>query len=163
MLDWMREGLFDPIGMKSAQPEFDATGLYLGSAFVYATARDFAQFGLLYLRDGVWDGRRIIPEGWVDFARTPALPVDGDVYGAGWWINPPTGTGRAFESYIDTGPSRDAFRAEGHGGQIILLVPTRDLIIVRLGHFDDSPESWHVLWEWMGTVARSFPLASQGP
>lgn len=62
MLQWMHEGLFDIIGMKP-QPEFDATGLYYGSALIYASARDFAKFGLLYLRDGMWDGQRVLPEG----------------------------------------------------------------------------------------------------
>ena len=69
MMQWMRESLFDVIGM-NAQPEFDASGLFYGSALIYASARDFAKFGLLYLRDGMWDGQRVLPEGWVDFART---------------------------------------------------------------------------------------------
>ena len=71
MLAWMRASLFDVIGM-NAQPEFDATGLFYGSALIYASARDFAKFGLLYLRDGVWDGRRVLPEGWVDLRARPA-------------------------------------------------------------------------------------------
>jgi CubicO group peptidase (beta-lactamase class C family) len=132
MLAWMHSSLFDPIGMSSAQPEFDAQGLYLGGSFVYATARDFAKIGLLYLRDGMWEGRRILPEGWVDFARSPTSAANGDVYGAGWWINPASGTGQAMFSYINTGPARDAFDARGLQGQIILLVPTKDLVVVRL-------------------------------
>src|SRR5207302_9157881 len=71
----LHDELFAPIGMTSAQPEFDSTGNFIGSALVYATARDWARFGLLYLRDGVWDGKRILPEGWVDFARTKT-PAD---------------------------------------------------------------------------------------
>jgi CubicO group peptidase (beta-lactamase class C family) len=153
MLAWMRSSLFDPIGMRSAQPEFDATGLYLGSSFVYATARDFARLGLLYLRDGVWDGHRVLPPGWVDFARTPAPAGNVDVYGAGWWINPPSGAGIPFPALIDTGPERDAFRAEGHDGQIILVVPDRDLIVVRLGLSND----WPALYAWMGRLARALP------
>jgi CubicO group peptidase (beta-lactamase class C family) len=153
MLGWMHHSLFDPIGMGSAQPEFDATGLYLGSSFVYATAADFARFGLLYLRDGRWDGRQLLPKGWVGFARTPAPAGNVDIYGAGWWINPATGTGIPFPALIDTGPERDAFRAEGHDGQIVLIVPSRDLVVVRLGLSDD----WPVLYDWMGRVARAFP------
>ena len=153
MLRWMQDSLFDPIGMPSAQPEFDAAGLYLGSSFVYASARDFARFGLLYLRDGVWEDRRVLPVGWVDFARSPAPADNVDVYGAGWWINPATGTGIPFTALIDTGPERDAFHAEGHNGQIILLVPSRDLVVVRLGLSDD----WPALYDWMGRLARAFP------
>ncbi len=157
MLAWMRAGLFEPLGMRSAQPEFDATGLYIGSSFVYATARDFARFGLLYLRDGIWDGRRLLPEGWVDFARTPGPATNADVYGAGWWVTPATGNGRPIEAFVDTGPQRNSFRAEGRAGQIILVVPSKDLVVVRLGSNLDSPEKWQSLYVWMGRVARAFP------
>ena len=68
---FMRRRLLDPIGMTSAQPKFDEAGTFIGSSFCYATPRDFARFGLLYLRDGVWDGQRLLPEGWVDYARRP--------------------------------------------------------------------------------------------
>ena len=156
----MRESLFAPIGMQSAQPEFDAQGVFVGSSFVYATARDFAKLGLLYLRDGVWDGRRILPAGWVDFARTPSPAANGDVYGAGWWVDPAEGSGRARYSYVDSGPARDAFWAAGREGQMVLLVPGKDLIVVRLGRFDDRNENWKALYDWMGRVARAFPTAS---
>jgi CubicO group peptidase (beta-lactamase class C family) len=74
MRAFLHERLFDPIGMRSAKPRFDAAGTFLGSSYVFATARDFARFGLLYLRDGIWDGVRLLPHGWVDHARreTPA-------------------------------------------------------------------------------------------
>ena len=163
MLAWMHTSLFDRIGMKSAQPEFDAQGLYVGGSLVYATARDFAKIGLLYLRDGIWDGSRILPEGWVDFARSPTPAPNGDIYGAGWWINPASGTGKAMFSYIDTGPLRDAFSARGLQGQVILLVPTRDLIIVRLGYFEDRQENWITLEDWLGRVARAFPPTPAHP
>ena len=72
--------------MHSAAPEFDAAGTWVASSYVRATARDFARFGLLYLRDGVWDGTRLLPEGWVDYGRTieSVDPEDGP-YGAHWW------------------------------------------------------------------------------
>ncbi len=159
MLAWMRAGLFARIGMQSAQPEFDATGLFVGSSFVYATARDFARFGLLYLRDGVWEGRRLLPQGWVDFARTPGPAGNADVYGAGWWIDPATGEGRPTKALIDTGPQRDAFRAEGSFGQMIMVVPSKDLVVVHLGNNVKGAEKSKALYAWMGRVARAFPDA----
>jgi CubicO group peptidase (beta-lactamase class C family) len=156
MLEWMRASLFDVIGMK-AQPEFDEAGLFYGSALIYASARDFAKFGLLYLRDGVWDGRRVLPEGWVDFARTPGAGKNADVYGAGWWINPQSGDGRPYPVRIDVGPQRDAFSAQGFEGQYTLVAPSKDLIIVRLGLTPEADLRTGALGKWMGRVARAFP------
>ena len=109
MLQWMHESLFDVIGMKP-QPEFDAHGLYYGSALIYASARDFAKFGLLYLRDGMWDGQRVLPEGWVDFARTAGKSENADIYGAGWWVSPAEGAGQAVSDRAST-PARSATRS----------------------------------------------------
>jgi CubicO group peptidase (beta-lactamase class C family) len=159
MMAWMREGLFDVIGM-NAQPEFDASGLFYGSAFVYASARDFAKFGLLYLRDGMWEGRRVLPEGWVDYARTPGTGQNADVYGAGWWVNPREGDGRPYPVRLDIGPQRDAFSAQGFEGQYTLVVPSKDLVIVRLGLTTEKDLRGGKLKEWMGRVARTFPMAS---
>ena len=79
--------LFGPLGMASADPEFDEAGTWVASSYVRATARDYARFGLLYLRDGMWDGVRILPPGWVDDARTwvSVDPDDASPYGAHWW------------------------------------------------------------------------------
>jgi len=161
MMNWMRENLFNVIGMRSAQPEFDATGLYYGSALIYANARDFAKFGLLYMRDGMWDGRRVLPEGWVDFARTPGTGTNSDGYGAGWWLNPQEGTGRPRRVLMDTG-GRDGFSAQGHEGQIVLVVPSKDLIIVRMGLVAETPDAWDKLYDWMGRVGRAFPAQTAG-
>ncbi len=117
---FLRDRLFAPIGMHSARPRFDDAGTFVGSSYVYATARDFARFGLLYLRDGLWDGVRILPEGWVDHARTPRSvdPTDGRVYGAHWWV---------------VADERGSFWASGYDGQSILCVPALDALVVRLG------------------------------
>lgn len=156
MLRWMHSSLFDVLGM-DVQPEFDATGLYYGSSMIYGTARDFARVGLLYLRDGVWGGRRVLPEGWVDFARTPASGTNADIYGAGWWLNPQQGRGRPLPVLIDTGPRRDAFRAQGFEGQVIMDIPSKDLVIVRLGLTPDADRGWAAVGDWLGRVARAFP------
>jgi CubicO group peptidase (beta-lactamase class C family) len=159
MMTWMRENLFNVIGMRSAQPEFDATGLYYGSALVYANARDFAKFGYLYLRDGMWEGQRVLPEGWVDFARTPGTGTNSDGYGAGWWLNPQVGTGRPRRVLMDTG-SRDGFSAQGHEGQLVLVVPSKDLVIVRMGLIAETPDAWDKLYDWMARVGRAFPAST---
>jgi CubicO group peptidase (beta-lactamase class C family) len=161
MMAWMRESLFDVIGM-DAQPEFDATGLFYGSAFVYASARGFAKFGLLYLRDGVWEGRRLLPQGWVDYARTPGGGENADIYGAGWWINPQEGDGRPYPRRIDVGAQRDAFSAQGFEGQYTLVVPSKDLVIVRLGLTPEKDLRTGALRDWIGRVARTFPAAATG-
>jgi hypothetical protein len=111
------ERLFYRIGMYSAVLEPDAGGTFVGSSYCYATARDWARFGLLYLRDGVWGGQRVLPQGWVDFTRS------GDRYGAMWWLNR---AGR----YPDV--PVDCFACEGYEGQYIWVIPSKDLVIVRL-------------------------------
>jgi len=138
---FMRDELFGPIGIHSARPKFDAAGTFIGSSFCFCTAEDFARFGLLYLRDGVWNGRRLLPEGWVDHARTPgpAQPEEGLAYGGHWWL----GLGGS-----------GSFSANGYQGQFILLVPQDDLIIVRHGA---SPlAATEALRDWMGQLAACF-------
>jgi CubicO group peptidase (beta-lactamase class C family) len=151
----MKAELFAPIGMTSAQPEFDAAGTFVGSAFVYATARDWARFGLLYLRDGVWQGNRILPEHWVDFARTKTPVDDCDVYGAGFWITPASGGGKPYRALSQTGP-RDLFVAQGHEGQLVVIVPSKDLVVVRLGHLADL-SGWQPLGAWVSQLVQLFP------
>ena len=116
-----------PIGMGSADPRLDEAGTFVGSSYVYATAQDWARFGTLYLRDGVWDGRRILPAGWVDHGRRVRSvdESDGGLYGAHWWID-----------QLDT--ARGTFRASGYEGQMVAICPPLDAIVVRLG---STPEA----------------------
>ncbi|MBE9530132.1 MAG: serine hydrolase, partial [Proteobacteria bacterium] len=123
-----REALFDRLGMTGAVLEADASGTFVGSSYMYATARDWARFGLLYLQDGVWEGERILPEGWVQYTRTP-IPADPQgVYGAHFWLRIP-------KEYRGTGSTvpEDAFHAVGHEAQFVTIVPSHDTVIVRLG------------------------------
>jgi CubicO group peptidase (beta-lactamase class C family) len=122
---FVREELFEPLGMRSASVREDAAGTWIASSFVDASARDFARFGLLYLRDGIWDGRRLLPVGWVDQARTPTGTPESEPfdYGAHFWIVPD-----------DLG----TFQAQGYNGQRLTLVPALDLVVVRLGVTPDS-------------------------
>lgn len=119
-LGFARRELFDPLGMRSARPRCDGAGTMVASSYVYATARDFARFATLYLRDGVWEGRRLLPEGWVDLARTPrSADADGDRHGMHWWL-------------WDDNPW-GAFAALGYEGQYLLVAPALDTVVVRLG------------------------------
>jgi CubicO group peptidase (beta-lactamase class C family) len=160
MLAFMKTRLLDVIGMESAQPEFDPQGTFIGASLLYATARDFAKFGLLYLRDGIWASRRVLPQGWVDFARTKSPAANIDTYGAGWWITAAEGDGSPFES-LTMGPWRDAFEAEGHRGQLIVVVPSKDLVIVRLGKLAGE-HTWGRLGRWTDELIGCFPN-STGP
>jgi CubicO group peptidase (beta-lactamase class C family) len=154
MRAFMQRELFDRIGMASAEPQFDASGTFLGSAFVYATAQDFARFGLLYLRDGIWDGSRILADGWVDFARTPAPGSDANIYGAGFWVAPADGKPRPPYSSAIVAP-RDTFQAQGYEGQVTVIVPSKDLVLVRLGHMPER--GWRTLSRWVADVVSLFP------
>jgi CubicO group peptidase (beta-lactamase class C family) len=124
---FLLDRVLHPIGMRSADPRVDAAGTFVGSSFLYATARDWARFGTLYLRDGTWDGRRILPEGWVDHGRTVRSvdPEDGDLYGAHWWVDP-------------WGTDRGTFRASGYEGQTVTVCPALDAVVVRLGRTVDE-------------------------
>ncbi|HWX75534.1 MAG TPA: serine hydrolase [Solirubrobacteraceae bacterium] len=152
MLAFMHRELFDPLGMRSATPEFDAAGTFLGGAFMWASARDWARFGLLYLRNGVWDGTRILPEGWVDYTRTRAPAPNNGVYGAHFWLNldPKEGQFRPLPGGPDS-----AFCASGNDGQIVMIVPTRDLVLVRLGEMQAG--TWSSVTQEISAVAAAFP------
>jgi CubicO group peptidase (beta-lactamase class C family) len=155
MRAWMDASLFGPLGMHPVV-EFDPNGLYYGSALVWATARDFARFGTLYLRDGMWDGRRLLPEGWVDFARTRGPDSNTDIYGAHFWLTPASGTGTPMRSLIVDASMADAFSAQGHEGQIIVIVPSKDLVMVRLGLFHGATEAWDGLGDWSTRLIGAF-------
>lgn len=116
--------LFWKIGMTRTAPETDWHGHFIMSSQVWTTARDLARFGLLHARDGVWNGERLLPDGWIDYVRRrgPAQPTgDGEGYGAGWWVLGGEG--------IPAG----AFAAQGNRGQWVVVVPSLDLVVVRRG------------------------------
>ncbi len=125
------EKLFNKIGMNSAVIEPDAAGTFVGSSFSYATARDWARFGLLYLNDGVWNGERILPEGWVKYTSTPAPAAPIGEYGAQWWLNAGAKENPSNRKYPDVPP--DSFQAEGFEGQFVFVIPSKKLVVVRLG------------------------------
>lgn len=126
--DYVQKRLFNKIGMSSAFMETDEQGTYIGSSYTYATARDWARYGQLYLQDGVWNGEQILPEGWVSYTRTSG-PSSGGIYGAHWRLN------MGHKEYKD-GPE-DLFSANGYQGQRVFVIPSLDLVIVRLGFNSD--------------------------
>jgi len=148
-----RRALFDRIGMRSAVIEPDPSGTFVGSSYMYATARDWARFGLLYLQDGVWEGERILPEGWVDYSRKRTPGSDRGVYGAHFWLNPKGSLDESVES-----ASRlpgDLYQCLGHEGQSVTIIPSRKTVIVRLGLTQD-PGAWH-LDSFIGDVLEAVP------
>jgi CubicO group peptidase (beta-lactamase class C family) len=130
VLRFARRELFEPLGIRSATLELDATGTPIASAFLFATPRDWARFGLLFLEDGVVGGARILPEGWVRYSTTPT-PSARVGYGAGWWINQGDSPGARFRR--EHGMPDDAFLALGIYGQTVVVVPSQRLVIARFG------------------------------
>lgn len=139
--------LFDPIGSSRAVFEFDARGTPLGGSMIYATPRDFAKFGFLYLNDGCWNGERVVPENWVRESTTPSAAFVGYASerektpsGYMWWLNRPVPEQDKPKPWADV--PEDAFAALGHWGQRIIVVPSLDVVIVRTG--DDREGSMDV-------------------
>jgi CubicO group peptidase (beta-lactamase class C family) len=114
--------------MRSAVLELDAAGTFVGSSFLNATARDFARLGLLFLQDGMWQGQRLLPEDWVVYSRGPARTLPDRSYGAHLWLRLPQSEGLGVPPMPE-----DAYYFLGHDEQIVAIVPSRDLVIVRLG------------------------------
>jgi hypothetical protein len=128
---WPRRALFEPLGMSSAVFEPDASGTFVGSSFLFATARDWARFGQLLAQDGVWEGRRLLPEGWVKFLTTSTPQSPDGRYGAHWWLKLSKELGG--ETPAAAKIPADAFHALGHEGQCLSIIPSRGLVVVRLG------------------------------
>jgi CubicO group peptidase (beta-lactamase class C family) len=129
------EQLFYKIGMRHALLEPDASGTFVGCSYAYATARDWARFGLLYLNDGMWNGERLLPEGWVRWTASPSgvhnyEDFSGE-YGALWWVN---STGRSDAPRWRNLPDvpADCFSCRGYDEQYIFVIPSRDLVVVKL-------------------------------
>lgn len=140
--------LFNKLGMRSAIIEPGPDGTFVGSSFMYATARDWARFGLLYLNDGVWNGDRILPPGWVEYSQRATPKAPRNKYAGHFWRT---------KGEDGSGPDmpKDAYHMAGFEGQKVVIIPSYDLVIVRLGL--SQPES---NWDFTGfveDVVKSFP------
>lgn len=133
------EQLFYKIGMDNTLLEVDASGTFVGSSYSYATARDWARFGLLYLNDGVWNDERILPEGWVKFTATASKAKDlsGEgKYGALWWLNAEDNGNAKNKDYPHV-PS-DCFSCQGYDGQYVWVIPSKKLVVVFMSFDHDG-------------------------
>jgi CubicO group peptidase (beta-lactamase class C family) len=143
VVEWIDDELFSPLGIDSAVHDLDRAGVFNGGSIINMTAQDFARFGLLYLRDGMWDGRRILPEGWVDYSRTPTPTTASPTYGSSWWLDPER-------------PSM--FYALGFEGQSIAVLPNDDVVVVVLSHAHDERHT-----ETRNALADAFSTSRTSP
>ena len=134
---FLYEKLFDRIGMYSAVFEPDSSGTFVGSSFTYATPRDWARFGLLYLQDGVWEGERILPEDWVAYTITPTPGAPKGEYGALFWLNAGNPDNPDERRY--PGSPGDEFEASGFQEQRVIIIPSKKLVLVRFGATSHRP------------------------
>jgi CubicO group peptidase (beta-lactamase class C family) len=128
-LTWPQKHLFDKIGIRRQVLETDPYGNFLISGYDYGTARNWARLGMLYLNDGVWNGERLLPEGFVKFVATPAPAWPDSAYGGMVWVN----AGGAWPNL-----PKDAFAFRGAGGQDTYVIPSKQMVIVRMGHYPGS-------------------------
>jgi CubicO group peptidase (beta-lactamase class C family) len=125
------QALFNKLSIRSAIMEPDVSGTYVGSSYMWATARDWARLGLLYLNDGVWQGERILPEGWVEYSATPTSGAPIGEYGAQFWLNAGE-NGNPENRRLKDCPT-DLYMMDGYEGQRVFMIPSYDAVIVRLG------------------------------
>ena len=149
-LRFPRERLFEPLGMRSAVLEPDEAGTFVGSTFMYASARDWARLGLLFLHDGQWQGQRLLPEGWVAYSLTPTKEAPDARYGAHVWLKLPESPGLG-----EPPMPEDTYYMLGYDEQVVAVVPSRDLVIVRLG-ITREEGAWDHARD-LAPIVRAFP------
>ncbi|MEM6415940.1 MAG: serine hydrolase, partial [Pseudomonadota bacterium] len=126
-----RDKIFEPLGASSVVFVPDSSGEFIGGSIVYATARDWAKLGQLFLQDGVWEGTQIFPEGWTAFVSSPASASKG-IYGAQIWLNDPEPDSR-FKGYVFPSLPASTYRFLGAEGQSVNIIPSMDMVVVHLG------------------------------
>jgi len=148
-----QRALFDKIGIRTMVLDTDPFGNFLTHGYELGSGRDWARIANLYLQDGVWNGERILPEGYAKFVSTlaPAWVADGRrVYGGLFWINGE-----------DAFPApRDAYYMSGVGGQTVLIIPSHQLVVVRLGHYKGAGPGGRALRKAVGLLMEAIPAAN---
>ena len=123
--------LFDPLHMYSAVIEPDASGSLVGSSYMFATPRDWARYGLFIMNDGIWNGKRILPEGWVEYSTAPTPMAPKGEYGAHFWLNAGNKDNPSDRKF--PGLPADMIFMHGFNYQITAIIPSRNIVIVRMG------------------------------
>jgi CubicO group peptidase (beta-lactamase class C family) len=131
--DYLKTRLFDPVGMKSMVPEFDAAGTMVGGSLIHGTARDWARFGEFLRNRGAVEGAQLVPIAWIDFMTAPSPRNQG--YGAQTWLNRPQS---AADSLVWPGAPASTFSLNGHLGQYVVVSRVQGLTVVRLGKTQDE-------------------------
>lgn len=146
-LSYPQRHLFDKLGIHGMVLETDPYGNFLLNGYDLGPGRDWLRLGLLYLQDGAWNGERLLPEGWVDFVRTPAPAWSEPRYGGMFWLN-----------RTNAWPvPEDAYYMAGAGGQFTFIVPTHDLVVVRLGHAKGDDEAYPALERALDLLMKAIP------
>ncbi len=148
-----QRALFDRIGIRRQVLEPDPWGNFLLSGYDYGTARNWARLGMLYLQDGMWQGQRLLPEGFTTFVRTPAPAWKRREYGGQFWVN---GEGQ-------WNLPRDAYFMSGAGGQHTFVVPSHDLVVVRMGHQRGAPVGTRALNVSLAAIVEAIEASRGGP
>ncbi|WP_269790344.1 serine hydrolase [Stenotrophomonas sp. Iso1] len=156
MVRFAQERLFEPAGMTSALIEPDEAGVMMGSSYAYATARDWARYGVLHLNHGNAGGRQVLSQKWLDFAQTPTPVAPQPFYGAQLWLNVAEADGERRKLFADV--PADAVMARGHNFQIVASIPSQDAVIVRLGW---TPEGHKFDWnKYVSQIAAALAPAT---
>ena len=159
MTRFAQKRLFEPTGMTSALIEPDEAGVQVGSSYAYATARDWARYGLLHLNKGKAGGKQLLSQQWLDFAVAPTKAAPRPVYGAQLWLNHAEPDGEHRKLYPDL--PEDTVMARGHSFQIVAAIPSQDAVIVRLGW---TPEGQAFDWnKYLGQIAAALAPAKAAP
>jgi CubicO group peptidase (beta-lactamase class C family) len=156
MRAFINERLARPAGMASLLCEFDPAGNLYGGSLCHATARDWAAFGQLYLDGGVVAGVQVVRPDWVRFVREPSPANPG--YGGQFWLNRKPADGQDRALFWRAGPA-DAYAAIGHLGQYVIVVPSKRIVVVRLGKTQD--DRLQPVRDGLATLVASLPAARQ--
>jgi CubicO group peptidase (beta-lactamase class C family) len=144
---WPQRALFDKIGIRKQMLEPDPYGGFLLSGYDYGTGRNWARIGMLFLNDGVFNGERLLPEGWTKFVSTPAPAWKDSTYGAMVWVNARGGWSAP----------KDAFAFRGAGGQETVVIPSREMVVVRMGHFPGARVGGQNLQRALALLTEAVP------